>query len=96
MSKSKKVIVWIAGYIISLSSLLAALPIALFLFYPYSVLALVVYVITIVLLSLFSFRKTTVQHTNIKKLLFSVLLIPIIVLLAILISIQIGSLHYPG
>ena len=83
-------------YILSLSSLLAAFPITLFLFYPYSVIILVVYAITIVFLSGFRFRKKTVPHTNIKKILFSVLLIPIIILLIILVSIQTGILHYPG
>ena len=96
MNKSKKIIFWVCYYILSLATFIIAFPITLFTFYPYSIIAFVVYAIAIVILSVFSFRKNASKNTISKKALFGVMLVPIIALLTILISIEAGWLHYPG
>ena len=96
MSKSKRIIFWIICYILSFLSLFIAFPILLFSFYPYSIIAVAVYVVAIVVLSVFSFLKNNNKHKILKKLLFGVMLLPVIALLTILVSIEAGWLHYPG
>ena len=96
MSKSKRIIFWIICYILSFLSLFIAFPILLFSFYPYSIIAVAVYVVAIVVLSVFSFLKNNNKHKLLKKLLFGVMLLPVIALLTILVSIEAGWLHYPG
>ena len=96
MSKSKRIIFWVICYILSFLSLFIAFPILLFSFYPYSIIAVAVYVVAIVVLSVFSFLKNNNKHKILKKLLFGVMLLPIIALLTILVSIEAGWLHYPG
>ena len=96
MSKSKRIIFWVICYILSFLSLFIAFPILLFSFYPYSIIAVAVYVVAIVVLSVFSFLKNNNKHKLLKKLLFGVMLLPVIALLTILVSIEAGWLHYPG
>ena len=96
MNKSKKIIFWVCYYILSLASFIIAFPITLFIFYPYSIIAFVVYAVAIVILSVFSFRKNAPKNATSKKVLFGVMLVPIIALLTILISIEADWLHYPG
>lgn len=96
MSKSKRIIFWVICYILSFLSLFIAFPILLFSFYPYSIIAVAVYVVAIVVLSVFSFQKNNNKHKILKKLLFGVMLLPVIALLTILVSIEAGWLHYPG
>lgn len=96
MSKSKRIIFWVICYILSFLSLFIAFPILLFSFYPYSIIAVAVYVVAIVVLSVFSFLKNNNKHKILKKLLFGVMLLPVIALLTILVSIDAGWLHYPG
>ena len=96
MSKSKRIIFWVICYILSFLSLFIAFPILLFSFYPYSIIAVAVYVVAIVVLSVFSFLKNNNKHKILKKLLFGVMLLPVIALLTILVSIEAGWLHYPG
>lgn len=96
MSKSKRIIFWVICYILSSLSLFIAFPILLFSFYPYSIIAVAVYVVAIVVLSVFSFLKNNNKHKILKKLLFGVMLLPVIALLTILVSIEAGWLHYPG
>ena len=96
MNKTKDTLFWIVDYTISLTSLIASLPITLFLLYPYSIIGIAVYAITLIVLSVLSFRKSADKHTILKKVLFLVLLVPIITLLTILVLIQTGWIHYPG
>ena len=96
MSKSKRIIFWVICYILSFLSLFIAFPILLFSFYPYSIIAVAFYVVAIVVLSVFSFLKNNNKHKILKKLLFGVMLLPVIALLTILVSIEAGWLHYPG
>ena len=96
MKKTRSILFWVICYTISLASLIASLPIALFTLYPYSIIGIVVYTVTVIVLSVFSFCKTADTHTISKKVLFGVLLVPIITLLAILVLIQAGWIHYPG
>ena len=96
MSKSKRIIFWVICYILSFLSLFIAFPILLFSFYPYSIIAVAVYVVAIVVLSVFSFLKNNNKHKILKKLLIGVMLLPVIALLTILVSIEAGWLHYPG
>ena len=96
MSKSKRIIFWVICYILSFLSLFIAFPILLFSFYPYSIIAVAVYVVASVVLSVFSFLKNNNKHKILKKLLFGVMLLPVIALLTILVSIEAGWLHYPG
>ena len=96
MSKSKRIIFWVTCYFLSFLSLFIAFPILLFSFYPYSIIAVAVYVVAIVVLSVFSFLKNNNKHKILKKLLFGVMLLPVIALLTILVSIEAGWLHYPG
>ena len=96
MSKLKRIIFLVICYILSFLSLFIAFPILLFSFYPYSIIAVAVYVVAIVVLSVFSFLKNNNKHKILKKLLFGVMLLPVIALLTILVSIEAGWLHYPG
>ena len=96
MKKTRGILFWVICYTISLASLIASLPIALFTLYPYSIIGIVVYSVTVIVLSVFIFCKTADKHTISKKVLFGVLLVPIITLSAILVLIQAGWIHYPG
>ena len=92
----KKILFWAICYILSISSLISAFPILLFTFYPYSIMAVAIYTIAMVIMSVLSFRKSTIRAAKIKQLLFVFLLIPIITLIAVLVSIETGWLHFPG
>ena len=96
MHKSKRIIFLVVCYTLSFLSLIIAFPTLLFAFYPFSVISVIVYVVAVFVLSVFSFRKNNPKQTILKKALFGVMLVPIITLLAILVSIEVGWLHYPG
>ena len=96
MNKSRKLLFWTICYIFSFASLVIAFPIILFTLYPYSIIAVALYAMSIIVLSVLSFRKSANRHTIYKKILFCMLLVPIIALLTILVAIETGWLHYPG
>lgn len=96
MSKSKRILFWTICYVLSFVSLLIAFPILLFTFYPYSIIALVIYMIVMVILSILSFQKSTTKHIAIKQVLFVFQLIPVATLIAVLVSIETGWLRFPG
>ena len=96
MNKTKGILFWIVCYSISLASLIVSFPIVLFTLYPYSIIGIAVYAIVVIVLSILSFRKIANKNTIPKRVLFGVLLVPIITLSSILVLIQAGWLHYPG
>lgn len=96
MSKSKRILFWTICYVLSFVSLMIAFPILLFTFYPYSIIALVIYMIVMVILSILSFHKSTTKHIVIKQVLFVFQLIPVATLIAVLVSIETGWLRFPG
>lgn len=96
MSKSKRILFWTICYILSFVSLIIAFPILLFTFYPYSIIAVAIYTIVMVIMSVLSFYKSAINHTAIKPMLFVFLLIPIVTLITVLVSIETGWLHFPG
>ena len=96
MSKSRKFLFWTICYMLSFLSLITVFPILLFAFYPYTVLAVAMYVVMVVVFSVLSFRKSAIKRNIIKRILFGALLVPIIVLITALVSIELGWLRYPG
>ena len=96
MSKSKRILFWTICYILSFVSLIIAFPIVLFTFYPHSIIAIVIYTIVMVILSVLSFHKSAIKHTSIKSMLFVFLIIPIVTIITVLVSIETGWLHFPG
>ena len=96
MDKSRSLFFWSISFILSFVCLITALPIVLFILYPYSIIVIGVYAALIVLLSVLSFRNNTNKQTTSKRVLFSMLLAPIVALLIILVAIETGWLHYPG
>ena len=95
MSKSKRILFWTICYVLSFVSLIIAFPILLFTFYPYSIIAVVIYTIVIVFLSALNFHKSAIKLTAIKPMLLVFLLIPIVTLITVLVSIETGWLHFP-
>ena len=93
MLKSK--IFWIVSCILSFVSFVVAFPVLLLTFYPYSIIAVALYIVIVIILSALCCRKST-QSIAKKRLLFSVLLIPVIALILILISIETGWIYFPG
>ena len=96
MSKSKRILFWTICYILSLVGLIIAFPILLFTFYPYSIIGVTIYAVVTVILSVLSFCKSAVKHTAIKQMLFVFLLIPIVILIVVLASIETGVIRFPG
>ena len=96
MKKTRDTLIWIVCYSISLASLIVSFPIVLFTLYPYSIMGIAVYAIVVIVLSILSFRKNADKNAIPKRVLFGMLLVPIIISLAILVLIQTGLLHYPG
>ena len=96
MNKINGILFWVVCYTISIASLIASFPIVLFALYPYSIIGIAVYAVTVIVLSILSFRKTANKYTTSKRFLLGVLLVPVITLFAILVLIQVGWLHYPG
>lgn len=96
MSKSKRILFWTICYVLSFVSLIIAFPILLFTFYPYSIIAVVIYTIVMVFLSALNFHKSAIKLTAIKPMLLVFLLIPIVTLITVLVSIETGWLHFPG
>lgn len=96
MSKSKRILFWTICYFLSFVSLIIAFPILLFTFYPYSIVAVAIYTIVIIILSVLNFHKSTIKPTAIKQILFVFLLIPIVTLIAVWVSIEMRWLHFPG
>ena len=96
MSKSKRILFWTICYFLSFVSLIIAFPILLFTFYPYSIVAVVIYTIVIIILSVLNFHKSTIKPIAIKQILFVFLLIPIVTLIAVWVSIEMRWLHFPG
>ena len=96
MRRAKRSLFWTICYILSFVSLIIAFPSLLFTFYPYSIIAIAIYTIDMIILSVLSFHKSTIKYTSLKQALFVFLLIPIITLIAVLVSIEIGWIHFPG
>ncbi len=96
MRKAKRILFWTICYVLSFVSLIIAFPILLFTFYPYIIVAVAIYTIVMVILSVLSFHKSAIKHTAIKQVLFVFQLIPIVTLIAVLVSIETGWLHFPG
>ena len=96
MNKSRSFVFWIICYILSLVCLIIAFPIVLFTLYPYSIIAVGIYVVLIVLLSISSFRSNTNKQIILKRVLFSMLLVPVVLFLTTLVAIEMGWLNYPG
>lgn len=95
MNKTKRLLFWIISYTFSLTSLIISFPVVLFTFYPYSIIAIAIYAVLLIVLSVLSFSKKN-RNKIFPRALFGMLLIPIITLLSVLVSIQIGWLHFPG
>ena len=93
--KNKKLLLWIIGFVLSIVSFALCFPILLFTFYPYSIVVFSIYAIMVIILSALSFYKKT-QSRTIKRMLGLILVIPMIALIAVLISIQVGWLRFPG
>ena len=96
MNKSKIILFWSVCYILSLASFILAFPILLLTLFPYSIFIVGVYSFAIFVLSMLCFQKNALEKRILKKVLFGVLLVPVIALLAILISMGAGWLHFPG
>lgn len=96
MRNLKRFFLWFICYILSSACLIMTFPIVLFTLYPYSIITVAFYAMAMVVLSVISFRNNAIEHTIIKRILFGMLLMPIIALLTILVSIETGWLHYPG
>ena len=95
MTKMKKVLFWTLIFVLSIACLAIAFPIWLFVVDPYggvSMFGFALYVAAVAVLSLLSF---TAYNRIAKQLLFGVLLIPVVMLVALLISIGAGWLHFP-
>lgn len=95
MSKSKILIFWAILFILSIISFVLCFPLLLLSFYPYSIVVLSLYAIIVAILSVLSFHKKT-QSIKIKRILWWILLVPMVALIVILISIQTQWLHFPG
>ena len=96
MNKTKSTVFWIIYSAISFATLIVAFPTFLFSFYPYSIIAVALYVATVLILSPLCLFKKDTQREWIKKMLFFVMLIPIITLAVTLILIGVGVIHFPG
>ena len=95
MKKTKTILFWVICFTLSLTSLVVSFPILLFTFYPYSIAVIALYVVIVSVLSVLSFHRNT-QSTAKKRVLFGVLLVPIVALITILVSIEAGWLRFPG
>ena len=93
MNTPKRILFWTVCYILSFVSLIIAFPVLLFTFYPYSIIAIAIYTIVVIILSISSF---TTKRIALKPILFVSLLIPIVTLITVLVSIETGWLHFPG
>ena len=85
---------WIFCYIISFGGLIVLFPILLFAFYPYGVIAFIIYLIGVIFSSVLAFSQKSGLVA--KKMLISILLAPVAVLLIFLVLIELGWFHYPG
>lgn len=95
MKNTKTILFWAICFILALASLVVSFPILLFTFYPYSIAVIALYVVIVSVLSVLSFHGNT-QSTAKKRVLFGVLLVPVVTLIAMLISIEAGWLRFPG
>jgi hypothetical protein len=92
----RKALFWTLIFVLSIAGLAIASPILLFVVGPYvgvSVFGFALYVAAVAVLSFLSF---TAYNRIAKRLLFGVLLIPVVMLAALLISIGAGWLHFPN
>ena len=96
MRGPKRILLWMICYVISFLCFIIDFPVLLFAFYPYSIAALAIYIIVVAMLSVLRFRKSADQYTEIKLTLVIFLLIPMVVLIATFISIEMGWLRFPG
>ncbi len=96
MIKSKSIVFWSIFYLITLVCFIISFPVLLFTFYPYSIIGIILYPITVILLSLLAFKKKNTDKPIFKTILFYILLLPVITLAILLISIEIGWIHFPG
>ena len=96
MNKSKKILFWSVCYILSFACFILAFPILLFTLFPYSILIVGGYSFAVFVLSMLCFQKNALEKRILKKVLFGVLLVPVIALLVILVSTEAGWLHFPG
>ena len=96
MKKPKAVIMWLLAYGISLVSFAFAAPIILFLFYPYSVFGIILYIAAVIVLSVLSFAPFSFNKRVVRKALISVLMLAVVVFLMILVAIQTGAIPFPG
>ena len=96
MKEIKSKLFWIIYIAISFVALIVAFPTLLFTTYPYGIIAIALYLVVALLLSVFSLRKSIPQSNSIKKVLFVWMLIPIITLITMLILIGIGIIQFPG
>lgn len=94
MKKNK--LFWIIYIAVSYAALIVLIPSLLFTTYPYGIIAIALYLVVALLLSVFSLRKSIPQSNSIKKVLFVWMLIPIITLIVMLILIGVGVIHFPG
>ena len=86
--KNNNFLMWCAG----ISVALICLPTLLFKFYPYSIVLTIVYGAVTVLFTLLYFRLRKNLYKIISFMLYSV---PVVTLIVVLISIQIGWIPYP-
>ena len=94
MRKNK--LFWIIYIAISFVALIVAFPTLLFTTYPYGIIAIALYLIIALILSVYSLKRNTPESERIKKVLFIWMLIPIITLITMLILIGIGIIQFPG
>mgnify|MGYP004508748229 FL=1 len=90
--KNKSFLIWCAGISVALICLVIVLPTLLFKFYPYSIVLTMVYGAVTVLFTLLYFRLRKNLYKIISFMLYSV---PVVTLIVVLISIQIGWIPYP-
>ena len=96
MKKPKAVIMWLLAYGISLVSFAFAAPTVLFLLYPYSAWGMVIYAVSVIVLSVLSFAPFSFNKRVVRKALISVLMLAVVGFLMILVAIQTGAIPFPG
>lgn len=94
MGKNK--LFWIIYIAVSYAALIVVFPSLLFTTYLYGIIAIALYLVVALLLSVFSLQKSIPQSNSIKKVLFVWMLIPFITLIVMLILIGVGVIHFPG
>lgn len=89
---NKSNLIWCIAYISAIICLAWIFPVLLFKFYPYSIIAILTYIVLTFVFSWLCFKKMKPPY---KMIVFVLLALPVLCFILTLVSIQLGWIVYP-